>query len=395
MPSNEKAIERAIALMTDFAERTGLTSDRPKQRYLWTDGFAVCNFLGLARRTGETRYTDLALHVVDQVHHVLGRYRVDDPRTGWLSGLGEHEGEAHPTRGGMRIGKKLPERNPGEPLDERLEWDRDGQYFHYLTKWMHALDQVSRSTRDPRFNLWARELAEVAHASFTYGPRGPGGRRMVWKMSTDLSRPLVPSMGQHDPLDGFIACIQLDAAASLPSRNAAGPNLKQAVADFAAMLDATDIRTADPLGLGGLLSDAWRVAQLMACGAFEDGNLLDSLLAAAQEGVSLYSRLGDWRQPASRRLAFRELGLAIGLSAIELLAKEVEEDRRRVFASAELHARIQSLIPQVALGSAIVSFWLDPEHQQSHTWWEHRDINEVMLATSLAPEGFLVILPAN
>src|SRR5216684_2205383 len=59
-------------------------------------------------------------------------------------------------RGGLRIGKKLPERSAGEPFDEQLEWDRDGQYFHYLTKWMHALDQVARSTKQPRFNLWAR-----------------------------------------------------------------------------------------------------------------------------------------------------------------------------------------------------------------------------------------------
>jgi hypothetical protein len=155
MLSQEETIEMVSLLMRGFAERTGLTSDRPKQRYLWTDAFAVCNFLGLARLTGERSYTDRALQLVDQVHHVLGRYRADDPRTGWISGLGAREGESHPTRGGLRIGKKLPERRPGEPLDQRLEWDRDGQYFHYLTKWMHALDQVSTATRDPRFNVWA------------------------------------------------------------------------------------------------------------------------------------------------------------------------------------------------------------------------------------------------
>ena len=30
----------------------------------------------------------------------------------------------------------------GAPVDERLEWDRDGQYFHYLTKWMHTRQSV-------------------------------------------------------------------------------------------------------------------------------------------------------------------------------------------------------------------------------------------------------------
>ncbi len=391
MPSQEDAIEMATSLMTGFAERTGLTSDRPERRYLWTDAFAVCNFLGLAHLTGERYYTDLALQLVHQAHHVLGRYRADDPRTGWISGLGEREGESHPTRGGLRIGKTLPERRPGEPFDQGLEWDRDGQYFHYLTKWMHALDQVATATRDPRFNVWAQELAEVAHAAFVVGSRGPGGRRMAWKMSTDLSRPLVPSMGQHDPLDGLITCTQLGTTAALLSSASHGPDLTHAVADFAAMIEATDLRTEDPLGLGGLLADACRVAQLMARGVFEDGTVVDRLLALAQEGLVLYSQHGDWQQPASRRLAFRELGLAIGLSAIELLPKGTEDGRRSAFANTELRARIQVLAPHVALRSAIVSFWLDAEHQHPRTWSEHRDINEVMLATSLVPEGFLIL----
>jgi hypothetical protein len=391
MPSQEEAIAIATSLMAGFAERTGLLSGRPKQRYLWTDAFAVCNFLGLAGLTGKRHYTDVALQLVDQVHHVLGRHRPDDPRTGWISGLGERDGESHPTRGGLRIGKKLPERRPEEPFDPEAEWDRDGQYFHYLTKWMHALDQVSTSARDPRFNLWARELAEVAHVSFALGSRRSGARRMAWKMSTDLSRPLVSSMGQHDPLDGLITCTQLEKTASLLSSASHGPKLTHAIADFAAMTEAIDLRTEDPLGLGGLLSDACRVAQLMARGAFQEGTLLDHLLSVAQEGLALYSGHADWQQPAPRRLAFRELGLAIGLSVIELLQKEPEEAVWRFPARAAWRARMPTLASHVALRPAIVSFWLDAEHQQARTWREHRDINEVMLATSLVPEGFLIM----
>jgi hypothetical protein len=128
----------------------------------------VCNFLGQTRATGEQRYNELALQLVDQVHHMLGKHRDDDPRSGWISVLSEHEGENHPTRGGLRIGKELPERYPDESYNERLEWDRDGQYFHYLTKWMHALDQIKRSTGRPHFNVWARELAESSFNAFTY-----------------------------------------------------------------------------------------------------------------------------------------------------------------------------------------------------------------------------------
>jgi hypothetical protein len=214
---------------------------------------------------------------------------------------------------------------------------------------------------------------------------------MVWKMSTDLSRPLVASMGQHDPLDGLITCVQLETTAALLSNAAQGPVLHRAVADFTAMIEGTDLRTEDPLGLGGLLADAYRVAQLMARGAFVDGVLLQGLLAVAQEGLVRYSQHGDWQQPASRRLAFRELGLAVGLAAIERLQKDTDDGRRRAFGIDELCARVHALGSHVGLRAAIVSSWLDPEHQRARTWSEHRDINEVMLATSLVPGGFLIL----
>lgn len=77
---------------------------------------------------------------------------------------------------------------------------------------MHALDQVVRSTVDRRCNVWARELAATAFDAFTYVLPNSGRRRMYWKMSIDLSRPLVPSMGLHDPLDGFITFRQLQTS---------------------------------------------------------------------------------------------------------------------------------------------------------------------------------------
>ena len=392
MSSHEPAIEKAAALMASFAERTGLTSERPKRRYLWTDAFAVCNLVGLAHLTGERAHMDLALRLVDQVHQVLGRYRADDTRSGWISGLDHARGESHPTRGGLRIGKALLERRPDEPFDRGLEWERDGQYFHYLTKWMHALDQIAAATREPRFNVWARELAEAAHAAFVYRSRAHGGCRMVWKMSTDLSRPLVASMGQHDPLDGLITYTQLETTAALLSRPFGEPaSFKFAIADFVAMTEAADLRTEDPLGLGGLLGDAWRVAQLMARGAFADGRLGGRLLAAAHEGLLQYSQHGDWREPASRRLAFRELGLAIGLSGIERLRAKAGSDREDGCGPDEMRARVQPLVAHGGLRASIVSFWLDAEHQRVRTWSEHRDINEVMLATALVPEGFLTL----
>lgn len=385
--------EAAIELMTRFAERTGLTSGQPRQRYLWTDAFAVCNFLGLARTTGKAQYRQLALQLIDQVHHTLGRYLPDDPRSGWISGLDEQEGMAHPTLGGLRIGKELPERAPHEPFDEQLEWERDGQYFHYLTQWMHALDQATRATGQPRFNIWGRELAETAYDAFTYVPSGEVRNRMYWKMSIDLSRPLVPSMGQHDPLDGYITGIQLQTTASLLPGPVPGPYVGDLAEQFAAMIARDSLVTADPLGLGGLLVNAARVEQLMRNGAFPDGNLLESLLTAALAGLDHYARRQDPGLPAQFRLAFRELGLAIGLQALVSLRESIAAHPEPLPNDAALRRLLEALMQYAPLGSDIESFWRDPEQQQTATWSEHRNINEVMLATCLAPDGFLA-LPA-
>jgi hypothetical protein len=383
--------QEAIALMLDFAERTGLTSERAPQRYLWTDAFAVCNLVGLARATGEARYTELALRLVDHVHHTLARHRGDDSRTGWISGLDEREGEAHPTRGGLRIGKGLRERGPNEPFDEEREWDRDGQYFHYLTKWMHALDQVTRATRQPQFNVWARELAETAQRVFTYpAVAGAHRRGMYWKMSIDLTRPLVSAMGQHDPLDGYVTCVQLrSTAAGLPGAPAA-PGLEDEIRRYAAMIETGEWATTDALGLGGLLSDAWRLDQLQRQGAPGDARLLHTLLTAALAGLRSYVQGGELRQPAEYRLAFRELGLAIGLRALERLWHAADAERSDI--SPQVRARLQALMQYSAIGTAIESYWRAAEHRQGRVWSEHRDINEVMLATSLVPDGFLALL---
>ena len=97
--------------------------------------------------------------------------------------LSPDEGERHPTIGGLRIGKTLPERAVTEPYNEQREWDRDGQYYHYLTKWMHALNRVSRVTGDPAYLTRAIELARAAHAGFTHEAPAAGPKRMYWKMS--------------------------------------------------------------------------------------------------------------------------------------------------------------------------------------------------------------------
>lgn len=325
-------------IMLDFADLTGLgASSKTPRRYLWTDAFAVCNYIGLFQRTGDRIWLDLSLQLVEQVHRILGQHRADDPRCGWISGLSEEEGRRHPTRGGLRIGKGINERSPSEPFDERKEWDRDGQYFHYLTKWMHALCCVGSITGERMYTEWALELAKAAHARFSYTPAWGGGpKRLFWKMSIDLSRPLLPSMGQHDPLDGLVTYSELQEAAG-ESGTLTVSDLQTEIKELAETCRGMVWATDDPLGIGGLLCDALRIAALITRGVFSDTKLLEDVLEAALIGLKTVSTDRSMDEPAMYRLAFRELGLSIGLkSATYLPARLVDntaffgEDRKSV-----------------------------------------------------------------
>ena len=174
---------------------------------------------------------------------------------GWISGLSEAEGEAHPTRGGLRIGKPLPERAAGRaagraarvgarravlPLPHEVDARarpgdaRDGAAA------LHRLGARARARRAPRLHVRAAPR------------RSP--KRMYWKLSIDLSRPVVASMGQHDPLDGLVTYAQLEA-----TRRGSGARASaRRSTDFAAMIEPEALATADPLGLGGPVDDAYR-----------------------------------------------------------------------------------------------------------------------------------------
>ena len=380
--------------MAEFADHTGLTQvGRGQHSYLWTDAFAVCNFLELYRQTGDDNFKSLALLLVDQVHNTLGRHREDDGRSGWISDLDEDEGRLHPTVGGLRIGKKLNERSPSEPFDDNLEWDRDGQYYHYLTKWMHALNCVSMVTGDPIYNRWARELAKAVHPKFIFTHPADGRKYLHWKMSIDLSRPLVPAMGQHDPLDGLITYSQLQdyirADPTAPKRL----TLDREIKELAAICKGKSWATDDPLGIGGLLCGAYHLAQMIGRGNFQQSDLLESLLVSTLEGLDSYATGNTLMLPADYRLAFRELGLAIGIHATTRL-KTLLGEKPALFKDARiLLSQVESLIGYQSLAEKIENFWLEDSSRRTPTWLEHRDINTVMLATSLVPDGFYLLVP--
>ena len=324
--------------------------------------------------------------MIYQVHSVLGRYRADAKHHGWISGLNEESGRRHPTAGGLRIGKPLRERDVTEPFDENLEWDRDGQYFHYLTKWMHALCRAAFLVGDaPR---WAVELGSVAFHGFA---RRSGSGQVVgvyWKMSTDLSRPLVFSSGLHDALDGSITFREaLDAGAKSPDIRAT--DLDEAIESLSVVCQQRDWTTDDPLGLGGLLFDACRLCQLIGEQQPSDARLLEEIMDACCQGLTALLAGRHLNRPLSHRLAFRELGLAIGLRALPVIAHSITTSR--VGRRPGLQRAVELLLPYEALSQEIIRIWLPYAQHQDKNWQAHRDINDVMLATALIPDLFLSI----
>ena len=390
---------QAQAIMHKFSIATGLSTTagtktlQEPRRYLWTDAFAVCNYLTFYRQTGDQTFLQQALTLVDQVHQVLGHHRKGSLRSGWLSGLNEEQGTLHPTRGGLRIGKKLDERKINEPVNEALEWDQDGQYFHYLTKWMHALNCVSRHTGNSIYNQWAMELAKVAHQAFFYTPPAGAKKSVVWKMSIDLSRPLISTMGQHDPLDGFITYMQLQTTAQhfseIQDKPLAELTLEKEIAEMSAMCAGLSWASNDALSIGSLLADAYKLVQLIDNHCLQETVKLEVLLRDIDKSLRTFAVHNPLDLPAERRLAFREFGLTIGLQAINAMQQHIKQYPDIFSESSSLIPLLKNLSLFHRLHDIIESFWLETDHQSVNTWREHADINNVMLATSLAPGEYL------
>lgn len=367
-------VARAEQWMNDFAARTGLQDKQgdPGRRYLWTDAFAVPCFFGLSRVLKKEVYERQALRLIDLVHDHLGKFHSQDNRQGWISGLSIEAGKLSPTAAGLRIGKKFPERKQDQSYNSRLEWERDGQYFHYLSRWMYTLLLAYKETEDKKYLSQARDLF-LATEKFIYG--SGSGLAMYWKMDTELSRPLVPSMGAHDPLEGMLLGLSLKKAILEEDKE-----VEALIKKFEIMCRGKSWATTDPLGIGGLLLNAIRADKLETSGI----NLPRSVEAKKlfEESVESLTGLPKFQErDPNRRLAFRECGLSLGL-------RVTEGSKNAIFDTSSFEV-LQSYF---YLASDIEEFWLDSRHRQSATWKDHLDINAVSLAASLiaseAPEVF-------
>ncbi|KAM5348450.1 hypothetical protein ACJ41O_008274 [Fusarium nematophilum] len=290
-------------------------------RYLWTDAFGVVNFITLYEKISTPKYLVLAKRLVRTVHDVLGRTRDGAMR---LPGATDEE----PLKGGLRIGKM-----------DAAGSDGDGQYHHYLTLWMFALNRLSWAAADPSFNDLAIQLARSIHPRFVSRSSSSDRPRMVWKISVDARKVLVPSEGHLDAATGFAVYRML-----------------QEISDYEQVMGRKGAMSpsGDPLDLG---------MGLWICHFYQDEEWAATF---SEEALDLANLIlgGDSSEMsgrASRRLAFREFGACLGIQCFG-----VEED---------LKFGVE----------AVLKFW--EEHLQQHDEDGLRPISQVMYAAALIPGG--------
>jgi hypothetical protein len=81
--------------------------------------------------------------------------------------------------------------------------------------------------------------------------------------------------------------------------------------------------------------------------------------------------------------------LTIGLKAVKKIQAMVEGSADLVPPAGSLRTSMRALMGYEPLTETIEQFWLEPANQAAENWTGHLEINRVMLATSLVPEGFL------
>ncbi|MCO5587738.1 hypothetical protein L7F22_041690 [Adiantum nelumboides] len=312
-----------------------------QRRYLWTDAFGVCNFITLFKESGgNPLYLDMADALIEDVHDTLGRHRDGQCRL-------DSATNDHPLLGGLRIGKEA----------EEGEDDGDGQYFHYLTKWMFALNRMSIARGNEHYNDLAIELAKAVHGRFIYD-KSKERPRMFWKMNINLTKPLVKSEGNLDPFDGYMTYRVL-AYCCTKSKSI----LDEEIADLRKIVEAKfELYTSyDPLDLGEAL---W------ICHWFVDDESKECLgkedWAVRVSNISLQAleRLfaaGYFTAHSSKnRLAFREFGTTLSVQVNRL-------------------AKLDLWMPRV---KEIHAHWSDKLFKRD------KDITPVMYCSSLIPGSF-------
>ena len=166
-------------------------------------------------------------------------------------------------------------------------------------------------------------------------------------------------------------------------------SLTEEIEDLLAMCAGGSWATEDSLGIGSLLTDAYKLVQLIDIHQLHETARLESLLRDIELSLQAFVAHSQLNLPAEYRLAFRELGLAIGLHTISRMQKRIAQHPEHFSNANQLTPLLTNLSRFHRIHEFIENFWLEPDHQSVKPWLEHVDINNVMLVTSLAPDGYL------
>ena len=315
------------------ADEAGLCADGRQRRYLWTDAFGVLSYISLAKRYEKDgkpddaqKYTKAANTLIDVVHECLGKPRSPSSVDAMQPSSSSPTGYV-----GLRIGK----------VDTRKVTDYgmryDGQYWHYVDKWLLALNRAGRN----------EDALRIAKSVFPYffdaGPHGDGHEGGIrWKLSVDATAPS-PLQRASASDDGLVALIVF----SILQQHAGGDakehtDLTKEIRLLQASLGYYRPRvTDDPLGWG-----------LEA--------LYDEFLEGHPRRNALASVASSALHPSHMSLPFRLYGAMIG-------------------------ARTAGIGPST---DKLIEKALEYEkHAEARGYEEHSSINRVMLAMSLLCPG--------
>ena len=256
-------------------------------------------------------------------------------------------------------------------------WSGTGRsVFHYLTKWMHLLSGGLRHGQLQICSVGRRAGTEI------FPSLCPQAR---WRLLEDEHRSLKTARpaGLHDASDGYITLLgETQHALATIQDHPEGDDLTPAIETLSALCQHKDWTTwpCGPLFDGGTpLPINWRQST--------DIRLLEE--EARRHGLAallLASRYLD--RPTAHRLAFRELGLAIGRARCRSSPDDQRQQLVRILLIAQDH-RVPSAI--WSLGEHIIGVWLPQANHQDESWRAHEDINDVMLATALIPNMVLSV----
>ena len=79
------------------------------------------------------------------------------------------------------------------------------------------------------------------------------------------------------------------------------------------------------------------------------------------------------------------------MRAVEKIRELIEEKSGLLQKKDSLDLLLKTLSRYARLREIIEKFWLEGANRETDSWIAHHDINRVMLATSLAPDGFLEV----